>query len=71
MIDPTKILSARGTRTQRQFADLLGVQPLQVSRWERGEAQPDIVSLAALSQVSGQPMEWFLQTPVNDKPSTW
>lgn len=60
VVDPLKIRSARGTRTQRAYALELGVDQVVVSRWERGESQPGLDSLAKLSREAGQPIEWFL-----------
>ena len=65
MVSKQKIRSARGTRTQRQYADDLGVQPMAVSRWERGESEPGLVALAAMANDSGKPMEWFLLSQEN------
>lgn len=41
-------LRAKMSMTQRQFADLVGVDPITVSRWERGITQ---VSLAYSTHV--------------------
>jgi transcriptional regulator with XRE-family HTH domain len=60
MVDPLKILSARGTKTQRQFAFELGVDQVIVSRWERGESQPGLESLMKLARAADKPIEWFL-----------
>ncbi len=34
---------ARGIRTQAELADMVGVDPVTVSRWETGRREPDII----------------------------
>lgn len=45
--------------TQGQFAELLGVSPQAVSKWERIECYPDITFLPALAKVLGCRVEDF------------
>lgn len=45
--------------TQRQLGDLVGVDTLTVSRWERGAVRPTIANLAALCKALGKDMAWF------------
>ena len=39
--------------TQRQLADALGVDPLTVSRWERGEVPPNDLNRVRLARFLG------------------
>lgn len=43
--------------SQREFADLLGVSQNTISAYERGEREPALSFLLALSRHSGQPLE--------------
>lgn len=46
--------------TQSQLADKLGVHPMTVSRWERGERTPDADVVAEIARLTGWvPVEWF------------
>ena len=55
----SNIRVARGARTQRQFADLVGTDPITVSRWERGKVLPSLVNLQQLEAVTGRDISWF------------
>lgn len=39
--------------TQREFAARLGVDPLTVSRWERGVTRPTAIHRVKLAQLAG------------------
>ena len=39
--------------TQKQLADILGIVPKTVSKWETGRGFPDISTLSALSEILG------------------
>lgn len=45
--------------TQRQLADLLGVDPIQVSRWERGASRPQDNHIVALCACLKRDLGWF------------
>lgn len=46
--------------TQRQLAQRVNdVDPLAVSRWERGESRPNDMNFAALAATFGVPIAWF------------
>jgi transcriptional regulator with XRE-family HTH domain len=58
----TQILCARTRQlalTQREFAALVGVEPVQVSRWENGKAEPRLAQVRKLAEVTGRPVSWF------------
>lgn len=46
-------------KTQLQLASTLEVDPIQVSRWERGLHRPSDGRVVALAQVLGQEPVWF------------
>lgn len=45
--------------TQRQLAEHLDVEQMQISKWERGIHRPSDENLAALTQVFGCSMAWL------------
>jgi transcriptional regulator with XRE-family HTH domain len=45
--------------TQRRFADLVGVDPGAVSRWERGISVPEHSRILLIANESGRPVSWF------------
>lgn len=45
--------------TQRRFADLVGVDPGAVSRWERGISVPEHSRILLIAGESGRPVGWF------------
>jgi transcriptional regulator with XRE-family HTH domain len=45
--------------TQSALAQLVGVQPSQVSLWERGRHQPTTANLAAVADATGRDLAWF------------
>ena len=46
--------------SQEQFADLLGVSRQSVSKWETGEAMPDINKLVSIANIFGVTTDWLL-----------
>jgi transcriptional regulator with XRE-family HTH domain len=54
-----RIREARGTLTQRELADLLGVDPITVSRWERGTVEPSGRRIRKIAEATGRKAEWF------------
>jgi len=47
--------------TQRELGDAVGVDPITVSRWERGVAEPRVRQLRALAQLASLPIQWFYE----------
>lgn len=45
--------------TQRQLADQLSVDPIQVSRWERGASRPSEDHAVALCGLLKRELPWF------------
>jgi len=46
--------------TQGDIASALQINPQAVSKWERGDNAPDIVSLPALANILGVTTDWLL-----------
>ncbi len=57
-----KVLSLRIEKgcTQEQLAEMLGVSAAAVSKWERGNAYPDITLLPKLAEVFGVSVDYLL-----------
>lgn len=47
--------------TQRELAEALGIDQVNVSRWERGIAEPRLKHVRAISELSGLPITWFFE----------
>lgn len=54
-----RIKEARGEFTQRELADKLGVDPISVSRWERGVVEPSSRRVRRIAEITGRPVEFF------------
>ena len=61
------ILSLRTEKgcTQEQLAEMLGVSAAAVSKWERGNAYPDITLLPKIAEVFGVSVDYLLGYDVN------
>ena len=55
-----KIAREKRGMTQREVAQLLGYQPLAISRWERGERSPSISVLSKLANLLNINIQWLL-----------
>lgn len=55
-----RIRLARGTKTQLEFAQALGVHKNTIGKWERGEAEPDLRSASQLCAQYGISAYWLL-----------
>lgn len=47
--------------TQRELGDALGIDQVNVSRWERGIAEPRIKHLRELAVLAELPLSWFFE----------
>jgi transcriptional regulator with XRE-family HTH domain len=58
----TKIKSARAAKgwKQKHLAAQVRVEPITVSRWERGATTPDFDALALIAEATGKPLSYFL-----------
>lgn len=50
----------RGWR-QKDLAQAVHVEPMTVSRWERGINTPDLATLALIANVTGKPQSFFVE----------
>ena len=57
-----RIRSARAAKgwTQKHLAAQVQVEPITVSRWERGATTPDFNALSLISEATGRPLSYFL-----------
>lgn len=64
-----KIYELRKNRslTQEQLGEKLGISGQAVSKWEKGESMPDIMSLPELCEILGVSIDALLEIPVTLK----
>jgi transcriptional regulator with XRE-family HTH domain len=57
-----KIRSARTAKgwKQKHLAAEVRVEPITVSRWERGATTPDFNALALVAEATGKPLSYFV-----------
>jgi transcriptional regulator with XRE-family HTH domain len=57
-----RIKSARAAKgwKQKHLAAEVRVEPITVSRWERGATTPDFDALALIAEATGKPLGYFL-----------
>jgi transcriptional regulator with XRE-family HTH domain len=57
-----RIKSARAEKgwKQKHLAAEVSVEPITVSRWERGATTPDFDALALVAEATGKPLSYFL-----------
>jgi transcriptional regulator with XRE-family HTH domain len=58
----TRIKAARAEKgwKQKHLAAQVSVEPITVSRWERGATTPDFDALALVAEATGKPLSYFL-----------
>ena len=63
MIDIPKIRLAsvrtNAQKTQKEWAELLGVSQYTVNNWEIGKTYPNAIQLRKMSELSGIPMDFI------------
>jgi transcriptional regulator with XRE-family HTH domain len=64
-----RIRSARAEKgwKQKHLAAHVSVEPITVSRWERGATTPDFDALALIAEATGKPLSYFVS---EDAPET-
>jgi transcriptional regulator with XRE-family HTH domain len=68
-----RIKSARAAKgwKQKHLAAQVRVEPITVSRWERGATTPDFDALGLIAEATGKPLSYFLgegERPTEDPP---
>lgn len=48
---------------QKELAAAVNVEPVTVSRWERGVNMPDLGKLERIAEATGRPLTFFVQEP--------
>jgi transcriptional regulator with XRE-family HTH domain len=66
-----KIKAARASKgwKQKHLAAEVSVEPITVSRWERGATTPDFDALSLIAEATGRPLSYFLsdeERPASD-----
>jgi len=71
-----RIREARGSKgwKQRELASEVEVEPITVSRWERGATTPDLDVLRLVAEATGKPLSYFVagdeEAPASDGSET-
>ncbi len=47
--------------SQSQFAEIMMVSPQAISKWERGESMPDIITLKKIADLGNKDLNYFVQ----------
>ena len=57
-----RIREARASKgwKQRELASEVAVEPITVSRWERGATTPDLDVIRLVAEATGKPMSYFV-----------
>lgn len=63
-----KIREARAAKgwKQKQLAAQVDVEPITVSRWERGATTPDLDVLRLVGDATGKPLSYFVDDPARE-----
>lgn len=64
-----KIKQARDDKRwkQKQLAAAVHVEPMTVSRWERGANAPDVDTLELVAEATGKPLTFFFEEDAGDE----
>ena len=68
MLNPRRLVIARKRRrlTAKTLADMLGVSPVTLSRWENGSSSPEETTILQISNALGFPGAFFLQDDLDE-----
>jgi transcriptional regulator with XRE-family HTH domain len=64
-----RIKAARADKgwKQKHLAAHVSVEPITISRWERGATTPDFDALALVAEATGKPLSYFLDDDKADQ----
>ena len=67
---PSRLRLARqeANLTQQRAAELAGVEPISVWRYENGQREPSASTVHALASLYGKPVEWFFEEDTDPEP---
>ena len=67
-----RIRTARADRgwKQKHLAAEVKVEPITISRWERGATSPDLDVLGAVAEATGKPLSFFVDEKPTPVPAT-
>lgn len=54
-------------KTQREWADILGVSVQTVGNWETGKTSPDLQTVRKMSELSGIPLDFIFVPDKSNK----
>ncbi|MDU4959641.1 MAG: helix-turn-helix transcriptional regulator [Sporomusaceae bacterium] len=54
-----RIRKIRGTLTQKELAEKLGVDNTTIASWEAGRREPDVDSLIKIAKLAGVSLDWL------------
>lgn len=55
-----RIRSVRARMTQSAFAARVGCDVSSFARWERGDTEPSVASIVAISEATGASIDWIV-----------
>lgn len=72
---PLALIAARVRRgrrlaslTQVELAEVVGISPRQVIRYEKGESRPSATTLLRIAEATGRRVEWFTNPDLEPSP---
>lgn len=67
-----RIRSARADKgwKQKHLAAAVSVEPITVSRWERGATTPDLQVLGLVAEATGKPLGYFVGDEISAAPAS-
>ena len=57
---------ANAQKSQKEWAEMLGVSHYTVNNWETGKTYPNVIQLRKMSELSGIPMDFIFVQEQNE-----